>query len=89
MIIAILATLLAMFAPANSDGAPEIVMVHVVTEVTEWNEYYREAEAEYADEFDTLFNALTVTSKRTDKGLRVTVKRSNGKLARSYTVKAA
>lgn len=35
-------------------------------EVTEWNLYYREAEAEYADEFTALFNSYE--TKRAKNG---------------------
>lgn len=66
MIIAILAAILGMFAPANSQGAPELVMIHATSEVTEWNLYYREAEAEYADEFTALFNSYE--TKRAKNG---------------------
>lgn len=71
----------AMLFPAFDVAAPEL------DEQTEWELYTLDAFHEYSDEFDTIYNSLSVTSKRTDKGLRVTVKRSNGKLARSYTVK--
>lgn len=92
MIIALLAAILRIVAFGNY-GAAEIPSVSIVTpvmhEAAEWAAYHEEAVIDYENEFDAIFNALSVTSKRTPKGLRVTVKRSNGKLARSYTVKAA
>jgi hypothetical protein len=83
MIIEFIAVIIALMTLRNVTEVP----APELDEETEWELFNLDAFHEYADEFDAIFNSLSVTSKRTDKGLRVTVKRANGKLGRSYTVK--
>jgi hypothetical protein len=93
MIIAILAMLIQLLSLGTnaSDSIANGPWIQIVTpemhDDQEWSKFHADAVAEYEDEFTAIFNSLTATSKRSDKGLRVTVKRENGKLARSYTVK--
>ena len=95
IVLTILARLLMIGSPIGGEmPAVEFIQPSIpadeLAELEEWADwmlYHQEARAEYENEFDAIFNALSVTSKRTDKGIRVTVRRPNGKLARSYTVK--
>lgn len=66
-----------------------VFALDAIQDQREWDEFSEDALAEYLDEFDALFNSLTVNSKATEKGRRVTVRRSNGRIARSTLVKAA
>jgi hypothetical protein len=59
------------------------------TDEIQWAEFHQDAYDEYASEFDAIFNSLSVKSTRKDQGIRVTVRRSNGRIARSHLVKAA
>lgn len=66
-----------------------LAALRFMTDEIEWAEFHEDAFEEAAAEFDAIWESLTVNSKQTPKGIRVTVRRSNGRIARSNLVKAA
>lgn len=66
-----------------------VSIVLAANDQREWDDFHQDAFEEACAEFDAIFESLTVTSKQTPKGIRVTVKRPNGRIARSNLVKAA